>query len=241
MVLRRGPFGMFMACPDYNADPPCKTFRKLSQKQQQKQSAPQPTGEDCPQCGKPLVLRQGAYGEFVSCSGYPKCKYIKQNIIEGMKCPKCGTGDMAERKAQARQHLLGLHELSQVRLHVELQARAAEVPRMRQPVPAREDAEERHLSRVPEQEEERRGRGGRAQEAGQKGRRAGAAERRGRATTRRGSANRRLRPRRRPTGRWSRSPRARGNCSRRKGSEVRDRSSVARRSSPCPALYAAFS
>jgi DNA topoisomerase-1 len=100
MVLRRGPFGMFLACPDYNADPPCKTFRKLSQKQQQKQSAPQPTGEMCPQCGKPLVLRQGAYGEFVSCSGYPKCKYVKQNIIEGMKCPKCGTGDIAERKAK---------------------------------------------------------------------------------------------------------------------------------------------
>ncbi len=100
MVLRRGPFGMFMSCPGYNEDPPCKTFRKLSQKQQQKQSAPQPTGEDCPQCGKPLVLRQGAYGEFVSCSGYPKCKYVKQNIIEGLKCPKCGTGDIAERKAK---------------------------------------------------------------------------------------------------------------------------------------------
>jgi NAD(P)H-dependent flavin oxidoreductase YrpB (nitropropane dioxygenase family) len=98
MVLRRGPFGMFMACPDYSADPPCKTIRKLTQKQQQK--PPVPTGEDCPQCGKPLVLRQGAYGEFVSCSGYPKCKYVKQNLIEGMKCPKCGTGDLAERKAR---------------------------------------------------------------------------------------------------------------------------------------------
>ncbi|HVU45286.1 MAG TPA: type I DNA topoisomerase [Terracidiphilus sp.] len=98
MVLRRGLFGPFMSCPDYNADPPCKTFRKLSQKQQQK--PPEPTGEDCPVCSKPLVLRQGAYGEFVSCSGYPKCKYIKQNLIEGMKCPKCGTGDIAERKAR---------------------------------------------------------------------------------------------------------------------------------------------
>ena len=98
MVLRRGPFGPFMACPDYNADPPCKTIRKLSQKQQQK--PPEPTGEACPVCGKPLVLRQGAYGEFVSCSGYPKCKYIKQNLIEGMKCPKCGEGDIAERKAR---------------------------------------------------------------------------------------------------------------------------------------------
>jgi DNA topoisomerase I len=98
MVLRRGPFGPFMACPDYSADPPCKTIRKLSQKQQQK--PPEPTGEDCPACGKPLVLRQGAYGEFVSCSGYPKCKYVKQNLIEGMKCPKCGEGDLAERKAR---------------------------------------------------------------------------------------------------------------------------------------------
>ncbi len=98
MVMRRGLFGPFMACPDYNADPPCKTFRKLSQKQQQK--PPEPTGEDCPVCGKPLVLRQGAYGEFVSCSGYPKCKYVKQNLIEGMKCPKCGEGDLAERRAR---------------------------------------------------------------------------------------------------------------------------------------------
>ena len=100
MVLRRGPFGMFMSCPGFNEDPPCKTFRKLSSKQQQKVAAPQPTGEACPQCGKPLVLRQGSYGEFVSCSGYPKCKYVKQNIIEGLKCPKCGVGDLAERKAK---------------------------------------------------------------------------------------------------------------------------------------------
>jgi len=98
MVLRRGPFGMFMSCPGYSEDPPCKTIRKLTQKQQQK--PPQPTGEQCPLCGKELVLRQGAYGEFVSCSGYPKCKYVKQNLIEGMKCPKCGEGDLAERKAR---------------------------------------------------------------------------------------------------------------------------------------------
>ena len=100
MVLRRGPFGMFMSCPGFNEDPPCKTFRKLSSKQQQKQAVPQPTGEACPLCGKPLVLRQGSYGEFVSCSGYPKCKYVKQNVIEGLKCPKCGVGELAERKAR---------------------------------------------------------------------------------------------------------------------------------------------
>jgi len=98
MVLKRGRFGMFMACPGYNEDPPCKTTRKLNQKQQQK--APTPLDEKCPKCGEPLVLRNGPYGEFISCSGYPKCKYIKLNLVEGMKCPKCGDGDIAERKAR---------------------------------------------------------------------------------------------------------------------------------------------
>jgi DNA topoisomerase I len=98
MVLKRGRFGAFMACPGYSEDPPCKTTRKLTAKQQQK--APQPLDEICPKCASQLVLRNGQYGEFVSCSAYPKCKYIKQNIIEGMKCPTCGDGDIAERKAR---------------------------------------------------------------------------------------------------------------------------------------------
>jgi DNA topoisomerase-1 len=98
MVLRRGPFGAYMACPGYNEDPPCKTVRRLSQKQQQKPAVP--LDEKCPKCGKQLVLRSGSYGEFVSCSGYPKCKYIKQNLIDGLLCPKCGEGDIAERKAR---------------------------------------------------------------------------------------------------------------------------------------------
>ncbi|MHB1796511.1 MAG: type I DNA topoisomerase [Acidobacteriaceae bacterium] len=97
MVLRNGPFGQFMACPGYNEDPPCKTIRKLTHKQQQKPAVP--LDENCPKCGMQLVLRTGQYGEFVSCSGYPKCKYIKQNLT-GVKCPTCGTGDIAERKAR---------------------------------------------------------------------------------------------------------------------------------------------
>ena len=86
-----------MACPGYNEDPPCKTVRRLNQKQQQK--PPVPLDEECPKCGKQLVLRNGQYGEFVSCSGYPKCKYIKQNSI-GVKCPKCHDGEMVEKKAR---------------------------------------------------------------------------------------------------------------------------------------------
>jgi DNA topoisomerase-1 len=107
MVLRNGPWGPFMACPGYNEDPPCKTVRRLHQKQQQK--PPQPLDEKCPKCGEQLVLRNGQYGEFVSCSGYPKCKYIKQNTI-GVKCPKCHEGDIVEKKARRGNLFYGCSE-----------------------------------------------------------------------------------------------------------------------------------
>lgn len=35
--------------------------------------------EYCPQCGEQLVVRKSRYGEFIACSGFPKCKYIKNN------------------------------------------------------------------------------------------------------------------------------------------------------------------
>ncbi len=96
MVLRNGPWGPFMSCPGYNDDPPCKTIRKLTQKVQQK--PPVQLEEMCPKCGKPLLLRNGQYGEFISCSGYPKCKYIKQELLE-VPCPKCGS-EIAVRKTK---------------------------------------------------------------------------------------------------------------------------------------------
>ena len=51
------------------------------------------TGETCPECGSPLVIRKGKYGEFTACSNYPTCKYIKKEqkeIKEVVKCPECG-------------------------------------------------------------------------------------------------------------------------------------------------------
>ncbi len=96
MVLRNGPWGPFMACPGYNDDPPCKTIRKLTQKAQTK--PPVQLEETCPKCGKPLLQRDGQYGEFIACSGYPKCKYVKQDLLE-VKCPKDG-GDLAARKTK---------------------------------------------------------------------------------------------------------------------------------------------
>ena len=60
------------------------------------------TGEICPECGNPLVIRRGKYGEFTACSNYPECKYIKKKekvIVKVCKCPKC-EGDIIERKTK---------------------------------------------------------------------------------------------------------------------------------------------
>ena len=55
---------------------------------------PEQTGETCPECGSPLVIRKGKYGEFTACSNYPTCKYIKKDkeqeeIVEVCNCPNC--------------------------------------------------------------------------------------------------------------------------------------------------------
>ena len=63
--------------------------------------APEPIGENCPECGKPLVLKNGRFGEFIACSGYPACKYTRPVLVKtGAVCPKCGKGDVVKRKSR---------------------------------------------------------------------------------------------------------------------------------------------
>ncbi|HCF99890.1 MAG TPA: type I DNA topoisomerase [Chloroflexi bacterium] len=57
-------------------------------------------GEDCPECGLPLVIKTGRFGEFISCSNYPECKYSRQMQTKiGVACPRCGN-DLIERKSR---------------------------------------------------------------------------------------------------------------------------------------------
>ena len=65
--------------------------------------APEPTGETCPECGHELVVRKGKYGEFVACSNYPDCKYIKpQEKVSLAKCPKCGGNIIAKKTKKGK-------------------------------------------------------------------------------------------------------------------------------------------
>ena len=65
---------------------------------------PEETGELCPNCGSPLVIKQSKYGKFTACSNYPTCKYIKSNkeekeVKEIISCPKCD-GKILEKKTK---------------------------------------------------------------------------------------------------------------------------------------------
>ena len=63
-------------------------------------SGPEPIGRACPECGRELVIRYGRYGKFISCSGFPTCRYTEPWLEKiGVACPKDG-GDLVARKTR---------------------------------------------------------------------------------------------------------------------------------------------
>ena len=66
---------------------------------------PEQTGEVCPNCNSPLVIRTGKYGKFVACSNYPTCKYVKKEekaIVEVGTCPECGNRIIEKRTKKGK-------------------------------------------------------------------------------------------------------------------------------------------
>lgn len=81
-----------------------KQFMPLVENADQKMEKTYPiyVDEECPLCGKRLVYRNGRYGRFLACSGFPSCRYIKKEEKEetqstGIKCPNCEKGMIVER------------------------------------------------------------------------------------------------------------------------------------------------
>ncbi|MGC2130004.1 MAG: type I DNA topoisomerase [Candidatus Aquilonibacter sp.] len=60
----------------------------------------EPTDEICPNCQRPMVIKTGRFGKFISCTGYPECKTTKPIVKDtGAKCPKDG-GMVVERRSK---------------------------------------------------------------------------------------------------------------------------------------------
>lgn len=58
-------------------------------------------GFNCDVCGAPMLEKMGRYGKFYACSRFPDCRNT-QTIVEeiGLGCPKCGIGQIVERKTK---------------------------------------------------------------------------------------------------------------------------------------------
>jgi DNA topoisomerase-1 len=100
MVIKWGRNGRFVACSNY---PDCKNTRNL-----QPNGDPGPavskeeeaTGKTCEKCGKPMLYKQGRFGRFLGCSGYPECRSTMPLDL-GVACPEEGcTGKLSEKRTK---------------------------------------------------------------------------------------------------------------------------------------------
>jgi DNA topoisomerase-1 len=98
MVIKWGRHGSFIACTGY---PECTNTRELTvdlPDVDKVDLTEQDAEEYCENCGRPMVLKKGRFGQFYACSGYPDCKTTKQiggeqkksDVPLDEKCPQCG-------------------------------------------------------------------------------------------------------------------------------------------------------
>ena len=73
MVIKWGKNGRFLRCSKY---PDCKNTRNFTHDENGKvqHMEPQTTEVKCNKCGKNMVVKEGRFGQFLACSGYPECK-----------------------------------------------------------------------------------------------------------------------------------------------------------------------
>jgi DNA topoisomerase I len=106
MVIKWGQFGRFMACSGY---PECKNTKEITTDEAPKEGG-EAAGENaepepCENCGKPMALKRGRFGQFLACTGYPECKTTrkiaagtktpkKPDVILDEVCPQCGQAKM---------------------------------------------------------------------------------------------------------------------------------------------------
>ncbi|MDR5586903.1 MULTISPECIES: type I DNA topoisomerase [Clostridium] len=77
MVIKRGRYGEFLACPGY---PECKNAKPIVEE----------LDVPCPECGKTIVVKKSKRGKkFFGCSGYPECTFVSWYEPVKEKCPKC--------------------------------------------------------------------------------------------------------------------------------------------------------
>jgi DNA topoisomerase-1 len=100
MVIKFGRNGKFLACSGY---PDCTNTRELPPELSEapvKEEVAVEGEQTCENCGRPMVLKRGRFGQFLACTGYPDCKTTrklgqtgekKPPVPTGEKCPECSS------------------------------------------------------------------------------------------------------------------------------------------------------
>lgn len=110
MVIKQNRYGKFLACPGF---PECKNTKPLVEEESANDKADGETVANaaaetdvvCEKCGRKMVIKQGRYGKFLACPGYPECKNTKPIVIEtpGI-CPVCSSKILLKRSKRGRKY-----------------------------------------------------------------------------------------------------------------------------------------
>lgn len=107
MVVKLGRYGKFLSCSNY---PACKNAKPLGddgngkiedKSDELKELEEKFKNKKCSKCGKPMEVKNGRYGYFLACSGYPECKNIESIVkLIGVHCPECKDGQLVEKRTR---------------------------------------------------------------------------------------------------------------------------------------------
>ena len=97
MIVRTSRFGtQFLGCSGY---PECKTMMPLN-KDDSAAVVDEKSDEKCEKCGSDMIIKVGPYGKYLQCTN-EECKHRKRVVVTtGVKCPKCGEGEVIQRKSK---------------------------------------------------------------------------------------------------------------------------------------------
>ncbi len=101
LVVKLGKRGKFIACSGFREG--CKYTRNIESEKAEETAEPVLSDEKCDKCGEPMLIKDGRYGKYLACSGYPACKNIQplnKPKGTGVTCPECEEGELTEKKSR---------------------------------------------------------------------------------------------------------------------------------------------
>jgi DNA topoisomerase-1 len=106
MVIRWSKNGEFLSCSAFPTCRNAKSFRRTAEGEIEV-IKDEVTEHTCPKCNRPMAIRNGKFGRFLACTGYPECK-TTQAIPTGVSCPRPGcNGMLVERFNKRKKRFYG--------------------------------------------------------------------------------------------------------------------------------------